>query len=169
MHLDKKLFQFSLAGLLFVTIVGTLMHFVYDWSGQNSFVALFAPVNESVWEHMKLLFFPMLVFQIYQYAKLGEEYPRILCGGLYATILGTFSIPILFYGYEKIFGKSNFAVDISIFLLSVLIGMIFNYLLADVCKGEWCQKLSLLLTAFLTIAFFLFTFFPPEGVLFQIP
>lgn len=169
MKLDKKLFQFSIGGFVFVSILGTLMHFAYDWSGQNSFVALFAAVNESTWEHMKLLFFPMFVFQIYQYVNLGHEYPRILCGGLYATIIGTFSIPILFYGYQAIFGSSSLVVDISIFFISVLIGMIFNYLLADVCKGEWCQILSLLLTAFLIIAFFIFTFFPPDCFLFQTP
>lgn len=145
------------------------MHFTYDWSGQNSFLALFAPVNESTWEHMKLLFFPMFVFQMYQYAKLENEYPRILCGGLYATIIGTFSIPVLFYGYQAVFGTGNFIVHISIFFLGVLIGMVFNYILADVCKGEWSQMLSFLLTTFLMIAFFVFTFLPPDGFLFESP
>ncbi len=47
--------------ILFVIVLGTLMHFMYNWSGKHPFAGLIAPVNESVWEHMKLLFFPMLL------------------------------------------------------------------------------------------------------------
>lgn len=48
----------TIVGILFVSVLGVLMHFVYEWSGSNRFVGLFAPINESTWEHMKLLFFP---------------------------------------------------------------------------------------------------------------
>ena len=41
-----------LAGILFTITAGTLLHFCYEWSGENPFVALFAPVSESVWEHV---------------------------------------------------------------------------------------------------------------------
>ena len=47
----------TIARILSVSLLGTLLHFTYRWSGRNP---LIAPVNESVWEHMKLLFFPML-------------------------------------------------------------------------------------------------------------
>ena len=49
-----------LAGILFTLIAGTLLHFCYEWRGENHFVALFAPVSESLWELLKLLYFPEL-------------------------------------------------------------------------------------------------------------
>lgn len=46
-------------------IIGTLLHFVYEWSGNNFIVGLFAPVNESVWEHLKLILLPATLFGIF--------------------------------------------------------------------------------------------------------
>ena len=50
---------------LFVVLFGVFLHFAYELSGNNPIVGLFAPVNESVWEHLKLLFFPMLTLTIW--------------------------------------------------------------------------------------------------------
>ena len=58
MHSSKRV---MILAAIVVFVLGTLAHFVYDWSGQNSFIGLLTPVNESTWEHMKLLFFPMLI------------------------------------------------------------------------------------------------------------
>ena len=57
----KRLFWWEAAGFLWTCGVGTLLHFVYEWSGENVLVAAFSAVNESTWEHMKLLFFAILL------------------------------------------------------------------------------------------------------------
>ena len=49
---------FTVIGILFTIILGSLSHFFYGWSGNFFLVGFFSPVNESVWEHLKLLFFP---------------------------------------------------------------------------------------------------------------
>ena len=54
----------TIIGILFVAIFGTLLHFMYEWSGHKRFVSIFAAVNESTWEHLKLVFFPMLLTTI---------------------------------------------------------------------------------------------------------
>ena len=59
--MGKRLFYWELAGALFTAAMGTLLHFVYDWSGGWGAAAAFSAVNESTWEHMKLLFFPSMV------------------------------------------------------------------------------------------------------------
>ena len=58
----KRLKCFTIAGIFFVLITGSLAHFLYGWSGNNHIVGLFTPVSESIWEHMKLIFFPMLIY-----------------------------------------------------------------------------------------------------------
>ena len=63
----------TIAGILCVSILGTLLHFTYRWSGRNPLIGLIAPVNESVWEHMKLLFFPMLLFGLWNLKGVTED------------------------------------------------------------------------------------------------
>ena len=62
----RRLFFWELAGFLFTGALGVLPHFLYEWSGGNTLAAAFSAVNESTWEHMKLLFFPMFVFSVFQ-------------------------------------------------------------------------------------------------------
>jgi len=72
MHSSKRV---MILAAIVVFVLGTLAHFVYDWSGQNSFIGLLTPVNESTWEHMKLLFFPMLIIGTAVWLYLRKDFP----------------------------------------------------------------------------------------------
>ena len=92
----------TIAGILCVSILGTLLHFTYRWSGRNPLIGLIAPVNESVWEHMKLLFFPMLLFGLWNLKGVTDAC-RI--SAFHAGLLmGTLLIPVLFYAYTSVLG-----------------------------------------------------------------
>ena len=58
--------KFCVIGFFVTTVLGILSHFVYDWTGGGFLIGLFFPVNESTWEHMKLLFFPMF-FSLFRF------------------------------------------------------------------------------------------------------
>lgn len=58
---------YHILGAIFTIFLGTLLHFTYQWSGKNNLVAIFSAVNESTFEHLKLLFTPMLIFSIFEY------------------------------------------------------------------------------------------------------
>lgn len=93
----KTLKTYMRIGIFFVITTGSLAHFFYDWSGHASIVGYFTPVNESIWEHMKLLFFPMLLYAFVLTVRLRHHAPSIpsaLCTGI---LLGTFLIPLFFY------------------------------------------------------------------------
>ncbi len=64
--MKNNILPWQITGFAVTSIGGTLLHFLYDWSGQNRFAAIFSGVNESTWEHMKLLFFPMFAFALIQ-------------------------------------------------------------------------------------------------------
>ena len=83
-------------GFIFTSVAGVLLHFAYDWSGQSPLVAPFSGVNESTWEHMKLLFFPMLVFALIESRFLQKDHPDFWCIKLYGTLFGLALIPIFF-------------------------------------------------------------------------
>ena len=80
------------AGILFTLILGTLLHFCYDWSGHNPFAALFLPINESVWEHLKMLFFPALIYTLFEVFVLSKTSARFLSARTLGMVLGMFFI-----------------------------------------------------------------------------
>ena len=127
--MNKKLAIYLFVGFFFVTILGSLSHFFFEWSNGNKLVALFCPVNESTWEHMKLLFFPMLLYTaciIYRFPKNDS----ILTASLFGNIYGTASIPVFFYTYSGILGYNITFIDISIFYISVFYAFCKVYLIA---------------------------------------
>lgn len=165
----KKLCYYMIFGFLFTIIIGTFMHFAYEWSGDSFLVGLIAPVNESTWEHMKLIFFPMLFYSIFSIYKLKDFYPCIATGMSAGLLLGTFLIPVLFYTYTGILGFHILWMDIAVFVLSVLIAFIISYYLTKTCCFRNYKFFLLFFTFILMLSFFLFTVFPPQIGIFQIP
>ena len=90
---------------LFVAIVGTLWHFVHNLTGENRFVGYFFPINESTWEHMKLVYFPMLLCMAVFVRKFDVHW-------LLGNLIGTWLIPVMFYTYNGILGFGVMALDI---------------------------------------------------------
>ena len=70
--MQKRLLRWELIGFAFTGAVGTLLHFVYEWTGGNPLIAAFCAVNESTWEHMKLLFVPFFLFTMVQFIVFAE-------------------------------------------------------------------------------------------------
>ena len=66
--------------------------------------AAFAAVNESTWEHMKLLFFPLFLFSVVQLCCLGRTYPNFLAVRGVSTLTGVLLIPVLYYTYSGAVG-----------------------------------------------------------------
>ena len=84
----RKLFFWELGGFLFTGALGTLLHFVYEWSGGSALAAWFSAVNESTWEHMKLLFVPLFLFSVVQVCVLGRDCPHLLWSRALSTLAG---------------------------------------------------------------------------------
>ena len=179
--------KYVIIGFFIVGMLGTLFHFVYDWSGQVWFVGLFVPVNESTWEHMKLLFIPMLLYiticfwfvrkkidQNYISNKNGkgiidnkkeksDELSKIIYTGLFVNIVGTWSIPFLFYGYMGILGFEVAWIDISTFFIAVFIAFALQYhMLINSYKKQTvnCGKTVLIVNLIQLFAFVLLTYRP---------
>lgn len=165
----KLLKRYTIIGIVFVIITGSLFHFLYDWSGHNQIVGLFTPVNESIWEHMKLLFFPMLLYSIVMILKFKQQYPHITSALLFGILAGTLLIPSLYYTYTSILGKNFFVLDIGVFILSIVISFGLTYKLTLSHKLESYTFVLVLSVCVLLVCFWLFTYHAPNGVIFQDP
>ena len=83
---------------------------------------------------------------------------------------GIVLIPVLFYTYNGVFGKSPDWINIAIFYITALLVFLFEW---RVFKKDWlqCKHPSLALVAICLIGmlFVVFTFAPPQIPLFQDP
>ena len=167
----KRLLFWDLAGFLWTVAAGTLLHFVYDWSGGNQIAAAFSGVNESSWEHMYLLFFPLFLFTAVQVCAMARNYPNILAVRAVSTLTGLALIPILFYTYTGALGYSVNWVNIAIFVLAALGTFLvdFRLLRKGRLNAPWMQVAGLLVLWGLAFFFVWCTFHPVRLALWQDP
>ena len=167
----KQLFRWEAAGFLFVSAVGTLLHFVYDWTGENLLAAVISAVNESTWEHMKLFFIPLFLFSVVQACTIGKSYPNILAVRTISALTGLALIPVLYYTYTGIGGQSVSWLNIAIFYVAVLAAFLLDFRLLR--KGRfsspWQQLLGLVVLWALLFLFVWCTFRPIHLPLWQDP
>jgi hypothetical protein len=160
----------ELWGIAFITIVGSLLHFVFQWSGGWRPVALVGAVNESTWEHLKLAFWPAIFLALIEYPRLrGSVNNFWLAKGL-SILLMPLAIVVLFYGYKAVLGHHYFVLDILIFIIAVGAGQLVSYrLLMAADRGSAGAALGVVLIVVMVAAFSLLTYFPPHNFLFEGP
>ena len=166
---QDKILLFQIIAILFSIILGTLLHFTYNWSGKNKIVGIFSAVNESTWEHLKLTFFPILLFSIVEYCFLKDISQNYLIAKFIALIVSISFIVIFFYTYTGILGKNYFILDITSFILAIIFSEIIAYqimILPEVSNSN-LNNLVAIGIGILLFFFVIFTFFPPKIQLFQ--
>lgn len=167
--MNKKLMLCTIIGIIFVSISGTLLHFVYQLSGENYFAGLFSPVSESTWEHMKLIFFPMLFYSIIISRPLKSKYPCISTALSAGLIAGTILIPVIFYTYSGILGFNMLCLDIATFYISVIAAFIIVYKISVKCSAAKYTVLLEFIIFIMISAFIIFSYNPPQAGIFKSP
>ena len=158
MLLKNKFLRFQIFSLLFTYVLGTILHFTYEWSNENSIVALFSAVNESTWEHLKLLFFPMLITTIIGYFYLKtekDEYNNFLCARTKGILCALTFVVVFFYTYTGIIGTNFAFLDIGSFFAGVFLGEYVTF--KQMKKNGKCNKFIAI--SILTVLLFCFMFF----------
>lgn len=167
--MKRSIGLWQLLGFSITSFVGTILHFLYDWLGNARWIAPFSGVNESTWEHMKLLFWPMLLFAVIQ-SLFFRDCERFWCVNLRGSLLGLVLIPVLFYTYNGVIGHSPDWINIAIFFLSAAAAYICEVRLFHAekmpCKHPKAGLATLLIIALL---FVLFTFLTPKIGIFKDP
>lgn len=167
MKRDLALWQF--AAYVFAVLFGTILHFIYDWTGQCAVVAPFAAINESTWEHMKLLFMPMFAFALIQ-RRFFADVPSFWCIKLGGTLIGILMIPVLFYTYNGVFGTSSAFVNIAIFFIAAAIAVAWEtHAFRRAVLPCPFPAAALAILCLIGALFVAFTFYPPQIPLFKSP
>ena len=133
-------------------------------------VGLFSAVNESIFEHMKLLLFPMLLFAFIEAKYIGEEYDNFWCAKLVGILVGVGLIPVIYYTYTGIFGVNADWFNITIFFITAAVSYMVE---TRLIKNGRCLCIQPNLAKFILVmvaaVFIVLTFFPPKIPLFEDP
>jgi len=157
-------------GIPILFLIGALMHFLYDLSGKNVIVSFIAAVNESLWEHLKMVLLPVICLWSFYYIIKGKEHNidknKWFTSALVAELTAFITIPLLYYFYTEAFGVEMLAVDISILFLAVLFGQLLAFHFYKYSKGIR-SYIPICIFILLILIFVIFTFYPPHIPLFR--
>ena len=161
--MKNMVLRWELQGIIFVFLLGALLHFVFEWSGESRIVGLIASVNESVWEHFKQGFWPMCIYSAIEYKFLRGRSNNFLTAKAVAVYLIPTITGLVFYGYTAIIGKEILMVDIVIFLVAIIIGQLTSYkIMTSARLPMYTNFISSIFIMLMALVLMLFTFYPPH-------
>ena len=167
--MKRSIGLWQLMGFAVTSLGGTVLHFLYEWFGEAVWIAPISGVNESTWEHMKLLFVPMLIYATVQSFFFADR-TDFWCVKLRGTLMGVSLIPVLFYTYNGVIGKSPDWLNIAIFFISAAVAYLYETRLFLTEKLR-CRssKAAIAVLCVIALLFVVFTFATPKLEIFKDP
>ncbi|MCJ7687852.1 MAG: DUF6512 family protein [Clostridiaceae bacterium] len=162
--------KWILTGIPILFFIGSFMHFLYDFTGANVIIGTIAPMNESVWEHLKMVLLPVILWWTIYYLAVGKinniDKNKWFTGALVSLLTALITIPLLFYFYTSAFGVELLVVDILLLFLALLFGQLAGLHFYKYYVGI-NSIISISIFVLLIFLFILFTFYPPHLPLFR--
>lgn len=165
--MDNTLKHHTLAGIVSTLAAAALFHFIYGWFHHHLLVGFFTPINNSIWEYLKLIFVPMTVFAIVEHQLIGKTYPRLMPARIYGMFGGIFVIILTISTFAGIFGRRFLLLDIT----AVVVGTVAAFLISNWIQLKYrltrtaCERSIIFLTAF-AVCLVAFTIIHPKLALF---
>lgn len=155
-------------GILFIFLLTILYHFLYDLFPNVIFSVLF-PVNESIWEHMKLLYTGIISWGLIEYFILKSKNIKFnnFWYQLFLTSFSSIIIYLIIYlPIYNLFGENLF-VSILLLVLVIIVEQVFGYfLLKENTKKNVLNKISICLILLFYVVFFSLTYNPIKNYIF---
>lgn len=168
--MNKKLAKLEFFGFIFVSVLGVIMHFAYEWSNESKVIALISPINESPWEHLKLLFFPYVIYGVYEAIRLTDEKFNVYFAKLIGILLAFFTTLSVYYISLGATGRQIEWVSIASFFIGAAVGYLISYNIINKSIGRGLiNGLSIAGLLIIALLFFFLTHFPIKIPLFMDP
>lgn len=167
MNDTSKVRNWSIAGFFVIVILGSLNHFVYNWTNQSYQIGAFVPVNESVWEHLKLGLWSVITFSIVEYLAFGKTVSNYFFAKAIGIFIISFTILLIYYTYTTFLERNNLILDIASYIIGVLLCQLFCYKIFQ-SKHSKLINISGVIILIITCALFAFyTYYPPHMEIFK--
>jgi hypothetical protein len=162
------LLGWQIGGFIFLVAGGSLLHFVYAWSGYATVVGLISPVNESVWEHLKLGFWALVLWSLLEFWFIRGTVNNYLLAKAVGMVCLQGFILIFFYSYTALTGHSILVLDIGSYVAGCLLCQLVSFrLLRAAPAGRAAALAAALVIALHAASLIVFTFRPPRLPLFR--
>ena len=167
--MKNSVLLWEIGGFFFIGLIGAALHFTFELSNfSNMVVAFFSAVNESTWEHLKMVFWPGLIFTLIEYSYIRDRVNNFLVAKSVSLFVMPLIITLGWYAYTPFTQKSIFRLDLLLFYIAVFAGQIISYkLLTRESLSEKANVISGVGLGVMLFAFSTFTFYPPEIFLFE--
>jgi hypothetical protein len=161
--MKKPVLKWELLGIIFVFLLGALLHFLFEWSGESRVVGAIASVNESVWEHFKQGFWPMCLYAAIEYRFIRANVNNFLTSKAVAVYLIPIITALIFYAYTTATGAEILIIDILIFAVAITAGQLVSYKILTSAKlPEYTNAIAAAFIILLALVLILSTFYPPH-------
>jgi hypothetical protein len=166
----KYILKWELFGIFFLVIVGSLLSFIYEWSNKSVAGGIIGPVNESVWEHLKLGFWSLVFFSAIEYRFIRNKTSNFFWAKGLGILILQGTILVIYYTYTMFTAEPMLVIDILSYILGCSLCQVAGYRV--LIKKNYSRIMNVLGLAVLFIHAALlitFTFVPPKLQLFQDP
>ncbi|TNE61540.1 MAG: hypothetical protein EP341_00665 [Sphingomonadales bacterium] len=163
-------FRIEALGIVFITVTGSLLHFTYDFFEQAWWAGIFSAVNESVWEHLKLAFWPAMVWMTLSGPHLARRVSNFWLGKAVSISLMPLTIAVGFYAYTAAIGHHAFLWDMLLFVGAIVLGQANALVFYKLpYAGDVVAHIAAAILIIEAVAFATLTFFPLTAPLFSAP
>lgn len=167
MRTNNQASYFFISFIVF-TLLGSLLHFAYSMFGSNILVGMVSPVNESIWEHLKLIFFPCTAFAILLCLRTNTNFLLCLFFSSTASLISMLLLGTISYTVSSL--NPSFIVHLLLYIASMALSFFIMYILYNNLIASKINKaLGAALSFILIVAFVAFTIEPPTSKIFKDP
>lgn len=159
--------KIKIIGVFIIMSLSVLSHFMYEWSNNFIFSILF-PVNESIWEHMKLLVTPVLIYALAEYfiyKKKSIKYNNFSLSYGISIIIGIISYLTIYLPIDHFFGH-NMIVSITLLFLCYILISYISYLILNAKAIKYSKTIGALLIILTYFIFYYLTYYPVHSYMF---
>ena len=157
--------KWILLGIPALFIIGSVFHFIYELTGKHIIVGLISPVNESIFQHIKMIILPIICWWTLYYfikgCKDGISGEKWFAGALASLLTNIILIPGIFYLYTGALGIESLIIDILILFISVFCGQLIGLHFYRYSKG-FDTTIVQCIFVFIIVLFAIFTLYPPD-------
>ncbi|MBR5662356.1 MAG: hypothetical protein IKX00_01740 [Bacilli bacterium] len=151
---------------LIYSVCGTLLHFTFKLSKNNIVVGIFSAINESVWEHIKILLTPIFIISFITFV-INSNYNFFI---LLIELVGAISLIILFYEIKTAIFKNKYGIiNIISFYITCLLISFLHFALQDVEVSKIGNGLSFIVVIIIFAMYLTFSIFPLKHSYFKDP
>jgi hypothetical protein len=158
-----KLTYWEFLGILFISGLGIFLHYAYELFNNHQFIALIAPINETIWEHLKMIFYGMIGFALIEYIFIGNDNKNFIFAKAFSSVLACFLLVVLYYGYTS-FLDAKLYLDIIIFVVAIIIAQLFSFaILKSKLFVRGLNFIGIILIFVVALLFASYTYEPPHN------